>query len=113
MKIAREDKGDVVVLRLDGKLVGGPDAGDMKTLINDIIEEGKRSVVVDLSRVPLINSTGLGILVSSHSTLRRSEGVVKLINVPDRIASALQTTWLDSVFETFDNEQAAIASFGG
>lgn len=113
MKIAREDHDEVVILRLDGKLMGGPDAGTMKTAIGDAVEEGKRAVLVDLAKVPLINSTGLGILVSSQSTLRNHEGTLKLLNVPTRIASALQTTWLDRVFESFDDEGSAIASFRG
>ena len=111
MKITREDKGNVVILRLDGKLLGGPDSDTMRSTVLGAIEDGKCNVVVDLEKVSLANSAGLGILVTNLTTLRRNEGTLKLLNVPKRIGSALQTTWLTRVFELYSDEGEALSSF--
>ena len=83
----------------------------MKTLVLDAIDEGRPNVIVDLGDVTLVNSTGLGILVSNLITLRRCGGDLKLLRVPKRIGSALQTTWLDHVFDLHDVEEEALTSF--
>ena len=100
MKIdAKDERNGVVILRLQGKLFGGPDADTMKKAITELSDEGKNSLIVDLKDVSVVNSTGLGILVSSLTTVRRNEGNLKLLHVPTRIASALQMTWLTKVFD--------------
>ncbi len=111
MKISREDMDRIVVLRMEGKLLGGPTAGDVKTMIQDAIDEGKANVIIDLGGVTLANSTGLGILVSALVTLRRHGGDLKLLRAPKRIGSALQITWLDRVFDLYDSEESVLASF--
>ena len=111
MKITREDKGNVIVLRLEGKLLGGSDSDTMRGVVLGAIEDGKHNVVVDLEKVSLANSAGLGILMSNLTTLRRNEGTLKLLNVPKRIGSALQTTWLNRVFELYSDEGDALSSF--
>ncbi len=70
MKITREDKGNVAILRLNGKLLGGPDSETMRGAVLGAIEDGKRNVLVDLQKVSLANSTGLGILTTNLATLR-------------------------------------------
>ena len=114
MKIAAKDERDgVVILRLSGKLFGGPDADTMKKAITELTDAGITNVIIDLEDVSVVNSTGLGILVSSLTTVRRHEGNLKLLHVPTRIASALQMTWLTKVFELHENEDEAVASFAG
>jgi anti-sigma B factor antagonist len=111
MKIEREKRGDIVVLRLQGKLLGGQDAGSMRTVVLDAIADGTPRVLVDLGEVSHANSTGLGILVSNLATLKRSGGDLRLLHVPRRIGSSLQTTWLNKVFRVYEDEDAAVASF--
>lgn len=111
MKIKREEKDGVVVLRLDGKLMGGPDADTMKAHIQQAIDEGNPRVLIDLANVPWMNSTGLGILIANYTTLTRAEGKMKLMNVSSRINSVLIITQVGTVFETFSDEKSALASF--
>jgi len=114
MKInAKDERDGVVILRLHGKLFGGPDADTMKKAITELADEGRINLIVDLKDVSVVNSTGLGILVSSLTTVRRNEGNLKLLHVPTRIASALQMTWLTKVFELHEDEDKAVASFSG
>jgi len=111
LRIEEFDKGEVVLLKVYGRLMGGPDADTFKSRIGSIIAEGKNKVVVDLGRVSWINSTGLGILLSAQSTLRRNGGELKLANVTSRIKNIMFITKLTLIFECFDSVEEAIESF--
>jgi len=111
VKISREDKNGVVILRLEGKLLGGPDSDAMREVISSAIEAGKKNVVIDLSKVSLVNSTGVGILIATHTTLKRNEGAMKLLSVAKRVSSVLIISGLMTIFEAYNTEEEAIASF--
>jgi anti-sigma B factor antagonist len=111
MKVAREDKDGVVILRLEGKLMGGPDSDAIHTAIRDAIAHERRHVLVDLGKVSWVNSTGLGILIANFTTLKKSEGTLKLLHVSKRIESILMVTKLNTIFESYDDEGEALRSF--
>ncbi len=111
MKVQREEKDGVVVLRLEGKLMGGPDADVIHAAVKEAISQGKRNVLIDLADVSWVNSTGLGILITNYTTLKQNEGMLKLVNVSKRIESILMVTKLNTVFESFSSETDALASF--
>jgi anti-sigma B factor antagonist len=111
MKIKERRHEGVVVLELSGKVMGGPDSELFSSTLKQLLHEGFSRVIVDLGRVTWVNSTGLGILISGYSTLKRNEGEMKLLNVSDRIESIFMVTKLYSVFESFKDESEAIASF--
>jgi anti-sigma B factor antagonist len=112
MKIESENKGGVTVLRLHGKMMGGPaDSGALGGHVNAAIERGGAKLLLDLGGLTLVNSTGLGILVTNHTRIRRADGVLKIVNIPDRIGAAFQMTWLDKVFDLYEDEAKALASF--
>lgn len=111
MKIVKRFVDDVVVLDLHGKLQGGPDAEDFKAIFKDLIKEDKKRIIVNLEKVSWINSTGLGILISGYTTLRREGGDIVLIHVSDRIESILYVTKLNLLFKTFETEEEAVKSF--
>lgn len=101
----------VVILEPKGKIMGGPDASLLQDKLREYIEKDCTKVVIDLSLVDWMNSTGLGILISSFTTIRNHEGELKLANVTDKIQSLLTITKLVSVFSTYDSVEDAIASF--
>ena len=111
MKIKRDDHGGVVILRLEGKLMGGPDAESFQSLIRGLVADGVGKVVVDLGKVSWVNSTGLGILISGYTTMKSNGGSLKLLNVNKRIDQILIVTKLHTIFETFEDEARALASF--
>jgi len=111
MKISRSDKSGVVVLSLSGKLMGGTDADKFHDQIKSILDEGARHVLVDLANVSWVNSTGLGILISAHATVSNAEGQMKLCHVSKRVDSILMVTRLNMIFESYDDEAQALASF--
>lgn len=111
MKIKERREGGVAILELSGKVMGGPDAELFNGTLKQLIHEEHLRVLVDLGKVTWVNSTGLGILISGYSTLKRSNGEMKLLNVSERIESIFMVTKLYSVFESYKDEREAIASF--
>lgn len=111
MKVQTREQNGFIFLDLQGKLMGGPDADFFRNLIHGLIDEGKKKVIVNLSGVKWVNSTGVGILITGYTTLRRSGGDLKLLNISDKIQSILYVTKLNLIFECFDNEDEAMRSF--
>ncbi|MDO9693568.1 MAG: STAS domain-containing protein [Candidatus Latescibacteria bacterium] len=111
MKIKERKRDGVVILELNGKLMGGPDAAVFNDTLKTLIHEGHRNVLVDLARVNWVNSTGLGILISGYSTVRRSGGDLRLLNVSERVESIFMVSKLHTVFVSYSNEDEAVRSF--
>lgn len=111
MKLSDRVENEIVILEPKGKIMGGPDASLLNEKIHEYIENNRKDVVIDLSKVEWMNSTGLGILISGYTRLRNHQGVLKLANVTDKIQSLLTITKLVTVFETFDSVDEAIKSF--
>jgi anti-sigma B factor antagonist len=111
MKLTDREQDGVVILSPKGKIMGGPDASLLQDKLYECIEQNKKMVIVDLSEVDWMNSTGLGILISSFTTLRNNDGMLKLANVTDKIQSLLTITKLVTVFEAFNSVEEAIDSF--
>jgi anti-sigma B factor antagonist len=111
MKLVQETETDLLILRLGGQLMGGLDADALRSAILSSIEQGMRKVLIDLSEITWVNSTGLGVLITSHLAARGKGGSVKLIGVSKRIESILSVTRLNTVFEIFPTEEDARSSF--
>ncbi|HKK70949.1 MAG TPA: STAS domain-containing protein [Candidatus Krumholzibacteria bacterium] len=111
MKIKKRAKGDVTVLDLSGKIMGGDDFDLFNNAIKDLVSEGAVDIVLNLSKVKWINSTGLGLMVSAYTSLVKQGGRMKIAEVSDRIDNILHVTQLELIFETFENEDEAVASF--
>ncbi|HET6349549.1 MAG TPA: STAS domain-containing protein [Candidatus Krumholzibacteria bacterium] len=111
MKITQREVQGTVVLDLNGKLTGGPDADTFRKLFDGLIAEGKKQIVVNLEKVSWINSTGLGILIHNYSTVRSAGGDLVVIGASDRIESILYVTKLNLLFKSFENEEDAVRSF--
>jgi anti-sigma B factor antagonist len=104
-------KDGVAILTLKGKLMGGPDTSALHDRVHSLIADGINHVVLDLSKVKWINSSGLGVLMASLTSLRNAGGDLKLANLARKIESLLLITKLITVFETYDSVNRAVASF--
>ena len=111
MKLTDRVQNNIVVLEPKGKIMGGPDASLLHDKLYELIESDRKQIVIDLAGVEWMNSTGLGILISSYTTLRNNSGELKLANVTDKIQSLLTITKLVSVFDAHDSVDAAVKSF--
>ena len=111
MKLTSREENGVIILEPKGKIMGGPDATMLHDQLHDLIAQDKKKVIIDLSKVEWMNSTGLGILISGLTTLRNNGGELKLARVTDKIKSLLTITKLITVFESFDDVEGAVKSF--
>ena len=110
MNIIERTLNDVTVLDLDGNLALESNK-QFRNRVTAIIDAGARKLIVNMARVPYMDSSGLGELISCYTTLQRMSGRIKLLHLSDRLQQLLVITKLTSVFETFDSEPAAVASF--
>jgi len=111
LKIETSELEGIGIIELKGRLMGGPDAGALRSAVDRFIQEGIKKFVIDLGRVNWINSTGMGILLTEHSRVRKLGGDLKLSNVSSRIRSILYVTKMTLIFECFDDIESAVESF--
>jgi anti-sigma B factor antagonist len=101
----------ITVLDLSGKIVLGEGDIQIKDRIKDLLADGQRRILLNLGDVSYIDSAGLGAMISSYATVKREKGQLKLENLTNRVQDLLAITKLITVFDTFDNEKEALASF--
>jgi anti-sigma B factor antagonist len=111
LNIKKKADGDVMVLQLSGKIMGGPDHEKFHSEIKTLIKEGYVDILLNMAKVSWINSTGLGVLVSAFHTLKKNGGRLKICEVSDRIDNILNVTQLKLVFQTFESCDEALKSF--
>ena len=111
LKVKRTEEGDVVVLEVSGKVMGGSDSDKFKSVIVSLIDEGVKKLLIDLSRVPWMNSSGVGILISAYTSMKNSGASVKFLNINERVKAILMVTKLLTVFESYYSRDDALASF--
>jgi len=111
MKITDELKDGIVIIGLEGKVMGGPDATMFHGKLHEYVNSGNKKVIVDLSKVEWMSSVGLGMLISALTTMKNNEGVMKLANVTENIESLLTITRLVTIFQTHDSVEEAMNSF--
>ncbi len=111
MKIKQNPQDEVMVLELSGKIMGGPDFDKFKDEIAKVVEGGFKKVVLDLSGVPWINSTGLGILITGYHSIKAADGQLKICSVKERVLSIFYISQLENIFDVFETREEAIASF--
>jgi len=103
--------GGVTIVDLSGRITLGEASVVVRDVINDLIGKGNKKVLLNLGEVNYIDSSGIGVLVSSFSTVRSQGGELKLVNLSKRIRDLLQITKLYNLFDVKDDEAAAVASF--
>jgi anti-sigma B factor antagonist len=111
MKIKLVEKYNAVVLEMVGNMMGGPEAQEFSDTLHQCVTDGKKNIIVDLSEVKFMNSSGLGMLISGLTTMKKEGGNLKLANVTDKIHSLLLITKLVTIFESYDSLDEAIKSY--
>ena len=112
MKIMTRTIGDVRILDCSGKITLGEGTMVVRNKVRDLVQSGVKKIVLNLADVSYIDSSGIGELVSTYTTVTTSGGQLKLLNLTKKFNELLAVTKLLTVFQVFDNEQAALASFG-
>lgn len=104
--------GSIVILDLTGKITIGEGSNLLRDHVNQLLEEGDREIILNFADTTYIDSSGIGELISRHTTTKNQNGHLKLLHLPRKIRDLLMVTRLLHLFETFDDEQEALLSFG-
>jgi anti-sigma B factor antagonist len=111
INISERQAGDVTILDLSGKVTIGEGSVALRGAIRRLLGEGKNKILLNLGSVGYIDSSGIGELVSSFTAVNKEGGSLKLLNLTQKIQDLLAITKLLTVFDTFDDEASALASF--
>lgn len=110
MEIDTTVDGPIALVRLKGRLTVGDAPGQLKQAATDAAGRGVRAVLLDVSKVPYIDSTRLGELISAHISVTRQNSRFALVGATSRITELLKLAGLEGIFETFPTVAAARAA---
>jgi len=113
MQLEQRIVGQVAIVKVTGDITLNK-GGDvlLKDKVQSLIQQGQKNILFDLGGVSYVDSAGLGELVQAYATTKNRGGALKLLSVTKRLKDLLVVTKLLTVFDTFDAEADAIASFG-
>ena len=111
VKMSTRQVGDVTVVDANGRITLGEGASTFRDTIRDLAAKGNKKLLVNLSDVSYIDSSGIGEMVSSYTSVTNHGGQLKLLGLSKRVKDLLQITKLYTVFEVFDDEASAVRSF--
>lgn len=111
MKLTSREQDSILILSLEGNVMGGPDASMLNDEIHRLLEQGKRKILLDLANVDAMNSSGLGMLISGLTATKNAGGTLKLASASVKIRGLLTMTKLMALFEHYDTVAQAVKSF--
>ncbi len=111
LKLSRKDDSGVTVIEAHGRIVLGEETNKLREEIKQLLAAGVKKIVINLSGVDFIDSSGLGALVGLYSTANAQGAKIRLASISKRFRELLMITKLLTVFEVYDDEPAAIHSF--
>lgn len=111
LNIKERQAGDVIVLDLDGKITIGEGSVALRSAVRRLVEENKKKILLNLAGVGYVDSSGIGELVSSFSSVSREGGQLKLLNLTQKIQDLLAITKLLTVFDVYEDELSAVSAF--
>jgi len=111
VKLTTHQNGGVTIIKIDGKLTLGEGTSALRTKVRELVAGGSKQLVLDMAEVDYIDSSGLGELIGAHTTVTTAGGEMRLLHLAKRVHDLLKITKLYTVFEVFEDEAAAVASF--
>ncbi|HLH02716.1 MAG TPA: STAS domain-containing protein [Bryobacteraceae bacterium] len=105
--------GDVSIVDLNGKITLGENTGILRDELRSLLAQGNKNIILNMAEVGYVDSAGLGELVGAYTTATNQGGSLKLLNLQGKMKDLMQITKLHTIFPAFDDEKAAVASFGG
>lgn len=111
MELDVRHRDEIAILEPRGRITSGVADAALRAALHDALGGGDPKVLVNLGGVTLIDSSGIGELMAAYNTARRRGGALKLVHLPPRVQDVLQIARLLTVFEVFEDEDLAVASF--
>ncbi len=111
LNIKERQAGDVTIMDLDGEVRIGDSATALRGAIRNLVAGGSSKLLLNLAGVRYIDSSGIGELIANYTTVGRSGGQLKLLNLTEKVQDLLVITKLLTVFDVYDDESEALSSF--
>ncbi len=111
MKATTRSADGVEIISLQGKITIGSGDSQLREVITNALNSGKNNILLDMSGVTTIDSSGIGELVGSYTTVTNRGGKLKLLHLPAKLNELLHVTQLITVFEVYEAEPEALKSF--
>jgi anti-sigma B factor antagonist len=111
MNIPSRTRDGVTILEPKGKITIGVGDIALREAVHAALDGGAKNILIDLQKVTTIDSSGIGELVSGYTTVTNRGGKLRLLNLPPKVQDILQITQLVTVFDIYDDEDEAVASF--
>jgi len=111
MKVSVRQREGVTVLDIEGKITIGSGDLELRNAVQQAVSDGAKNLLINLGKVTTLDSSGVGELVSSYTTATGRGAKLKLVNLPPKVQDVLTITQLITVFDVYDTEDEAIASF--
>ena len=111
MTVSERASGAVIILDVDGGLTVGDPAELLRGEVLNLLQQGRKHILINLAGVSYMDSAGLGELVQAYSTVAKQGGKLKLVSPTKRLQDLLVITKLATVFDSFDDETIAVNSF--
>ena len=111
LKITTREVDGVIILDVVGRITLGKETGALRETVRGLAAQGKKKILLNLAQVDYLDSTGVGELVGSFTTVRNSGGELKLLNLSQKVNDVLHVTKLYTVFDVKDDEFTAVKSF--
>jgi anti-sigma B factor antagonist len=111
LKMTNREVDGVSVVALEGRIVLGEESNALREKVKSLLAEGKKKIVLNMDNITFIDSAGLGTLVAAHHSAKSQGSSLRLCHLGSKFQEVLQITKLLTVFDVFDTEAAAVASF--
>lgn len=109
--ISKRRLNGVMILDLDGGIRLGEENAYLHTTIRSLVKNGEKKILLNLAKVTKIDSSGMGEMIAAWTTLQKSGGEIRLLNLTQAVEELMLMTKLLTVFETYEDEADAIAGF--
>jgi anti-sigma B factor antagonist len=112
LNILSKQTGDVSIVSLKGRIVLGEESSALRERVKNLVGDGKKKIVLNMTNVTYIDSAGLGALVAAHVSAKKEGATLLLSDLGTKFHEVMQVTRLLTVFNVFATEAEAISSFG-
>ena len=111
MKLDVKEQGQATIVDVKGNLMGGPETFSVHAKIKELLAQKKNKIIINLSDVSWINSSGLGMLMGCLTSIKNAEGSMKLTGITEKVKNLFIITKLITLFDTYDTIQEAVQAF--
>ncbi len=111
MKFSSRQVADVVIIDIEGKILLGEGDVEIKHAVEGHLSKGHKKILLNLAKVPYIDSAGLGEIIRCYTSMRKNGGDLKLLAPNQRLVDLLSVTKLLNVFDWYGEESTALTSF--